>query len=387
MTEILLRLFVGDYKDASNPDSYMKIGKLAGKTGIFLNLLLSFVKIAAGIISGSISVIADGMNNMSDTVSAVLTLLGFHMANKPADKDHPYGHARYEYLSGLFIAVFVILVGIELGKSSIEKIIMPSAVNFSNLTFGILIFAVILKLWMTVFYKKLGKRIKSHTLKVASVDSRNDAIATAAVFLGAIFQKTLGVSLDGYIGTLVAVFILISGIKAVGETISPILGKRADSELIEAITELVISHDKILGVHDILVHDYGPGRCFASLHAELSAEEDSLICHDIIDDIECDAETELNVKLVIHYDPIEVNNKERNSLEMITAKIINDIDSELSFHDFRMVRGSMGTKLVFDLAVPYSMDMPNKEIKNKIDEKLKSYEINYPTLIRFDEKI
>ncbi len=386
MTEILLRLFIKNYKNPTNPKVHLAIGRLAGKVGIFCNALLSLVKVLAGIISGSVSIVADGMNNLSDTMSSVITLLGFRMANKPADKDHPYGHARYEYLSGLLVAIFVIIVGVEIAKTSIEKIIAPSLVEFSALTFGILIFSIILKLWLAVFYKCLGKRIKSQTLKATSLDSRNDVIATLAVLIGAIIEKKYGLNIDGYMGLAVAIFILISGIKAVGDTISPILGKRADTELVDAITELVLSHDKILGVHDILVHDYGPGQCFASLHAELSAEEDPIICHDIIDDIECDAYDELNVRLVIHYDPVEVNDEERKEMKKALVEILRNISPDLSFHDFRIVRSSKQTKLVFDLAVPYSMEMSAKEIKDKIDEAVKEKNGEYTTFIRFDEK-
>ncbi len=387
MTNFLLKLFVKEYKNPENPQVHLAIGRFAGIVGIITNAFLSLVKIVAGFVSGSVAIVADGMNNLSDTMSSVITLLGFRMANKPADKDHPYGHARYEYLSGLFIAIFVIIVGFELAKSSVEKILNPSLVNFSNLTLAILIIAILLKLWMTVFYRGLGKRIKSQTLKAASVDSRNDAVATLAVLAGAILERSYGITVDGYIGALVAVFILISGIKTVTETISPLLGKRAEEELVEAITNLVLSHDKILGVHDILVHDYGPGQCFASLHAELSAEENPLLCHDIIDDIECDCQDELNVRLVIHYDPVEVNNEERNEMEKITGEIIKNISPDLSFHDFRIVRSVKVTKLVFDLAVPYSEKMTNREIQEKIDEELKNREKDYVTFIRFDEKV
>lgn len=386
MTELLLRLFVKNYKNPTNSTVHLAIGRLAGKVGIFCNALLSLIKVVAGIISGSVSIVADGMNNLSDTMSSVITLLGFRMANKPADKDHPYGHARYEYLSGLLVAIFVIVVGVELTKTSIGKIINPSLVEFGGLTFGILIFSVFVKIWLAVFYKSLGKKIKSQTLKATSLDSRNDVVATLAVLAGAIIQKTYSVNIDGYMGLAVAMFILVSGVRAVGDTISPILGKRADAELVDAITELVLGHDKILGVHDILVHDYGPGQCFASLHAELSAEEDPLVCHDIIDDIECDAYDELNVRLVIHYDPVEVNSEERKEMKEVLGKILDGISPDLSFHDFRIVRSAKQTKLVFDLAVPYSMGMDTKEIKEKIDEAICKKNADYTTFIRFDEK-
>ena len=315
-----------------------------------------------------------------------MTLIGFRLAQKPADRDHPYGHARYEYLSGLVVSAMILLIGAELIKSSVNKIIDPAAVEFSAATFAILFISICIKLWMAFFYSSLGKYIGSITLKATSLDSRNDVIATAAVLVGGLVSYFFDLNIDGYVGLAVALFILYSGINIARETISPLLGKRVDAELVENISKLVLSNDKILGIHDLLVHDYGPGQYFASVHAELSAEDDPLVCHDIIDSIECEVFEKLNVHLVIHYDPVLVNDKEWNELKRCVEGIINKIDPELSMHDFRMVRGANQTKLVFDVAVPYFMSSRCQELKQKIDDGLSAEGKHYITVIRFDEK-
>ena len=384
MTELLLRLFVRDYRNTSSPSVHSAIGKLAGVTGIACNILLFLGKFAAGLLSGSVSVIADAVNNLSDASSSLVTLLGFRMAQQPADRDHPYGHARYEYLSGLVVAALILLIGADLAKSSLEKILHPAEVEFSAVTFSILLCSMAVKIWMSRFFASLGKRICSTTLRATSVDSRNDVIASAAVLAGCLVNYFLGVNIDGWVGLAVAVFILYSGVSIAKETVSPLLGKRADPELVEKISSLVLDHDKILGIHDLLVHDYGPGQCFASLHAELSAEEDPLVCHDIIDDIECEILEKLNVHLVIHYDPVVQNDEEWNGMRSTVDEIIRGIDPRLSMHDFRMVRGATQTKLVFDLAVPYAMADRRRELKEQIEKELSRRGKKYLTVIRFD---
>ncbi len=384
MTELLLRLFVRDYRNTSSPSVHSAIGKLAGVTGIACNILLFLGKFAAGLLSGSVSVIADAVNNLSDASSSLVTLLGFRMAQQPADRDHPYGHARYEYLSGLVVAALILLIGADLAKSSLEKILHPAEVEFSAVTFSILLCSMAVKIWMSIFFASLGKRICSTTLRATSVDSRNDVIASAAVLAGCLVNYFLGVNIDGWVGLAVAVFILYSGVSIAKETVSPLLGKRADPELVEKISSLVLDHDKILGIHDLLVHDYGPGQCFASLHAELSAEEDPLVCHDIIDDIECEILEKLNVHLVIHYDPVVQNDEEWNGMRSTVDEIIRGIDPRLSMHDFRMVRGATQTKLVFDLAVPYAMADRRRELKEQIEKELSRRGKKYLTVIRFD---
>lgn len=384
MTEILLKLFIKDYEDTQNPAVHSAVGKLAGMTGIVCNCLLTIGKIIVGMLVGSMAIIADGVNNLSDAASSVMTLLGFRMAQLPADKQHPYGHARYEYISGLAVAALILLIGAELVKSSAEKIIHPEPIGISMATMAILAASIAVKLWMAGFYRTLGKRIGSQTLYATAADSRNDVIATTAVLLGCLVNYLFDLNIDGYVGLAVALFILYSGAGIARDTISPLLGQQADEETIDKITELVLSHEKVLGIHDLLVHDYGPGRRYASAHVELSADEDPLACHDIIDDIECDVLEKLNVHFVIHYDPVVQNDAEQNEMYKVVRGIIGGLDPAFSIHDFRIVRGSAQSKLVFDLAVPYQMMGHKKEIKEQIDAALCKKGKNYVTIIRFD---
>ena len=384
MTNILLRLFIKNCEDTQNPAVRSSIGKLAGLTGIVCNCLLTVLKLVIGLLVGSMAIIADGVNNLSDAASSLTTLLGFRMAQRPADKQHPYGHARYEYLSGLAVAALILLIGAELVKSSIAKIINPEPIDISAATIALLAASVAVKLWMSGFYKTLGKKINSTALYATSVDSRNDVISTCAVLLGCLVNYLFGLNIDGYVGLAVAIFILYSSVGIAKDTISPLLGQQADDELVDKITELVLSHEKVLGVHDLLVHDYGPGRCYASAHVELSADEDPMACHDIIDDIECDVLETMNVHFVIHYDPVVQNDAEQNEMRRTVGEIIRELNPAFSIHDFRIVRGSAQSKLVFDLGVPYSMIEKKKEIKERIDAALNERGKKYITIIRFD---
>lgn len=384
MTNILLRLFIKNCDDTQNPAVRSSIGKLAGLTGIVCNCLLTVLKLVIGLLVGSMAIIADGVNNLSDAASSLTTLLGFRMAQRPADKQHPYGHARYEYLSGLAVAALILLIGAELVKSSVAKIINPEPIDISAATIALLAASVAVKLWMSGFYKTLGKKINSTALYATSVDSRNDVISTCAVLLGCLVNYLFGLNIDGYVGLAVAIFILYSSVGIAKDTISPLLGQQADDELVDKITELVLSHEKVLGVHDLLVHDYGPGRCYASAHVELSADEDPMACHDIIDDIECDVLEKMNVHFVIHYDPVVQNDAEQNEMRRTVGEIIRELNPAFSIHDFRIVRGSAQSKLVFDLGVPYSMIEKKKEIKERIDAALNERGKKYITIIRFD---
>ena len=384
MTNILLKLFIKNCEDTQNPAVRSSIGKLAGLTGIVCNCLLTVLKLVIGLLVGSMAIIADGVNNLSDAASSLTTLLGFRMAQRPADKQHPYGHARYEYLSGLAVAALILLIGAELVKSSVAKIINPEPIDISAATIALLAASVAVKLWMSGFYKTLGKKINSTALYATSVDSRNDVISTCAVLLGCLVNYLFGLNIDGCVGLAVAIFILYSSVGIAKDTISPLLGQQADDELVDKITELVLSHEKVLGVHDLLVHDYGPGRCYASAHVELSADEDPMACHDIIDDIECDVLEKMNVHFVIHYDPVVQNDEEQNEMRRTVGEIIRGLNPAFSIHDFRIVRGSAQSKLVFDLGVPYSMIERKKEIKEQIDAALNERGKKYITIIRFD---
>jgi cation diffusion facilitator family transporter len=307
MTDFLLRTFVKNHEETNDPDVRDRIGSLASITGIILNILLVAGKITTGIISGSVSVIADGLNNLMDTTSSVVTLIGFKISGKKADKEHPFGHGRFEYLSGLVVAVLVLLVGIELGKSSFDKILNPTPVEYGWLTLGILVVSVLAKLWMAHFSKNLGEKIDSTTLNAVSTDSRNDVIATSAVLIAALIYRFSTINLDGWAGLGVAILIIYSGIDLIKETSSPLLGESPSTELVDSITKKIKSYDYALGIHDLIVHDYGPRKRYASVHVELSCNSNTepKIIHEMIERIEKDFIQEENIHLVIHFDPVE----------------------------------------------------------------------------------
>ena len=383
MTELLIKKFISnDIRDPSQLRS--KYGKLAGFVGIMINFILFSIKLFAGILSGSIAIIADSVNNLSDAGSSVVTLLGFKMAEKPADSDHPFGHGRIEYLSGLFIAVFILIVGFELLKTSFLKIFSPEETYFSYLTISILIVSVFLKLWLSVFNKKLSLKIHSPTLLATSADSLNDAITTSAVLACSIFTSLTNINIDAYVGIVVAVFILISGYGIIKDTINPLLGQAPDSELISKIAKKVISTPGILGMHDFIIHDYGPGRKFASLHAEMDHKFDPLESHDIIDNIEYRIKKEDNIDLVIHYDPIVLDDPEINSVKEIIHGCLKEISPHISMHDLRMVKGTTHTNWVFDLVVPNNVTVPTNQIKECVSEKIKAKNNNYNVVITID---
>lgn len=363
-----------------------KMGARAGVIGILCNVGLFAVKLTAGLLSGAVSIVADALNNLSDAVSSVATLLGFRLAQRPADHDHPYGHARYEYLSGLVVAALILVIGFEMAGSSIQKMLSPVGVDFTFLTACVLILSVAVKAWLSIYYGRLGRQLGSTVLKAASVDSRNDVITTVAVLLGCLTEKLLDCKIDGFVGLGVAVFILYSGLTVGKETLDPLLGQRADPKLVENISKIVLSHEKVLGIHDLLVHDYGPGRCYASVHVEISAYEHPLSCHDIIDHIENEVLEEANVRLVIHYDPVLENDEEWNRMRQFIEGVVTQMNENLSIHDFRIVRGASQPKLVFDLAVPFGMPVDHRQIKAYIEEKLEENFHHYSVQIRYDNE-
>lgn len=386
MTKLLLKLFVKEYQNLDQPKVHGAVGTMAGVTGIVCNLLLFALKLTVGILSGAVSVVADALNNLSDMASSVVTLFGFRLAQRPADADHPYGHARYEYISGLAVAALILVIGVELGRSSFLKIFNPSPLTVSSVMIVSLLCAIAIKFWMYFFYASLGKRISSSTLKAAAIDSRNDVLASAAVLLGCVVEWAFCISLDGYIGLAVALFIILSGVGVAKETISPLLGQRADEALVKRISNLILKNEKVLGVHDLLVHDYGPGQCFASVHVEISASEDPLICHEIIDSIECSVMDELNVHLVIHYDPVLENDAQWREMSKLLRRIVRELDTDLTMHSFRIVPGEEKPKLVFDLAIPYGSSHNNAVLKADIDKALLASGKDYETVIRFEDK-
>ncbi|MBQ8910555.1 MAG: cation transporter [Oscillospiraceae bacterium] len=383
MTKLLIRLFAGG--DPGQAATRAKTGKLSGIVGIICNILLCGVKLLIGTVSGSVSITADAMNNLSDATSSVVTLVGFRLAEKPADDDHPYGHARYEYLSGLAVAAMIIVIGFELAKSSLEKILNPTSVAFSIPLVLVLVGSALVKLWLFWFNRVLGRRIGSDALLATAADSRNDVAATGAVLLAILVEHFTSWKIDGFMGMGVAVFILYSGVSLAKQTISPLLGETASPELQGLILDVVRSEPKILGYHDLMVHDYGPGQRFASIHVEMDEKDSALECHELIDHLERVCLREHNIHLVIHYDPVVTDDPELTRMRAVVQEILEAIDSRISIHDFRMVQGKENTNLIFDMALPGELMKQQKEIKRKLDDGLNSREsITYHTVVTFD---
>lgn len=357
-------------------------GKLSGAVGIACNLLLFAGKLAVGLAAHSVSITADAVNNLSDASGAVVTLVGFRMAEKPADRDHPFGHARVEYIAGLVVSALILLVGAELAKSAVEKILHPAPVDISPVTMAVLAVSVAVKLWLSRFNRALGRQIDSAALMATAADSRNDALSTGAVLLSALVSRHTGWGIDGYTGLAVALFILWSGIGIARDTVNPLLGQGADPALGQALAKMLTANPKVLGFHDLMVHDYGPGQRFATVHVEMDAREDSLLCHDIIDGLERSCLDELKVHLCIHYDPIVTDDPELNHMRQVVTDCLARLDPGLSVHDFRMVRGAARTNLIFDLVVPDSVHLD--DVQQAVDQAVSRESDKYATVITFD---
>ena len=385
MNKLLIRLFVKNWEHPEEAKVRGAVGRLSGITGIVCNALLSAGKLIIGAISGSVSITADAMNNLTDAASAIVTLIGFKLAEKPADKHHPYGHARFEYLSGLAVAALILVIGVELGRSSFLKILSPTPVVFSLPLVIVLVGSIAVKLWLSLFNRTLGKHIDSGALLATAADSRNDVISTAAVLVAALVERFTGLQIDGFMGLAVSVFIIYSGITLGKETVSPLLGESGSPELRRAIADTVSAEPLILGYHDLMVHDYGPGQRFASMHVEMDQKEDPLFCHELIDDLERLCYEKHNVHLVIHYDPVVIGDSEQDRLKGYILGVMAGIDTRLTLHDLRMVRGKGHTNLIFDIALPEDMLGRKDEIKTAIDDALAALgETRYYTVITFD---
>lgn len=385
MTEFLLKNLVKGYPDVQNAAVRSRCGNLAGAVGIVCNLLLCAFKFTAGVLSGSVAISADAVNNLSDASSSIITLLGFRMAAKPADAEHPYGHGRTEYLSGLAVSVMILLIGIELVKSSVGKIRFPQPIEVGYLSLTILVVSIAVKLWMAAFNKKVGKMIGSSVLEATSADSRNDVIATTVVLVAAVLQKVFAWQLDGWFGLAVAIFILYSGWGLIKDAIAPLLGQVPDPELVNHIVEVTRSYPGVLGIHDLIVHDYGPGRRFASLHVEMAADVDVLHSHDVIDCIERRFLKEDNLHVIIHYDPVVNDDGQTQQIREYLAKQIKTIDPKITLHDFRMVPGESHTNLIFDVVIPYGFDkMPACRLKAEIEQMAKKKDPNWCCVITLE---
>jgi cation diffusion facilitator family transporter len=369
MTKLLIKLFIKD-ADINSQRGRELYGRLAGAVGIICNLLLSVMKLIIGSISNSVSITADATNNIADAGSSIVTLVGFRLSGKPADKDHPYGHARIEYISSLIISFIILLIGCSIFKESVIKIFKPEESLFNIATVIILIASILVKLWLSVFNTYLGKQIDSKALEATAIDSRNDVITTAAVLVASVISHFTGFNLDGYMGVIVSIFILISGINLVKETLNPLLGQPPTKEMFESIEKKILSYDNVLGVHDLMVHSYGPNTYFASAHIEMDAKIDVLVCHDIMDQIERDFKSDLNIHLVVHLDPTILDSPEINELKEMVTGIINEIDSDLTFHDFRVVVGEENKNVLFDVVVPPEYKYSDEELEKMITDKI-----------------
>ena len=384
MTNLLVKLFVKNSEQTDNKEVRTAYGSLAGMVGIVCNVFLFVAKLVIGILSGSVSITADAVNNLADASSSIFNLVGFKLAAKPADADHPYGHARYEYLSGLMVALLIMVIGVELLKGSVDKIINPTPVGFDWITVAILVGSVITKLWMATFNRNIGKRINSSALAATAADSRNDVITTTAVIIAMIVSRYTNLELDGYIGTAVAIFILYSGFGLVRETLDPILGRAPDPEFVEEIEKTIMQTEGVLGTHDLMVHDYGPRNQFASVHVEVSADGDVLEMHDLIDNIERLFFEKYGLHMVIHMDPIDTSDEKIGVIRQKLLAEVAKIDAALTIHDFRVVFGPTHTNLVFDCVVPHEFKMSNKELRERISQAAKDIDSAYHCVITIE---
>ncbi|OKZ87261.1 MAG: hypothetical protein BHW09_03615 [Clostridium sp. CAG:245_30_32] len=383
MTNLLIKLFIKD-NDVSNLGTRGKYGMLSSATGIVVNILLSIVKLVIGIIANSISIISDALNNITDVGSSVVTMIGFKISQKKIDKDHPWGHGRMEYITAFIVDIIILMVGFELLKSSIDKIIHPELPAVNNVTIIILVIAVLTKLWLFLFYKKIAKMIDSNAIKGNAYDSISDSISTLVVLISAVVAKLCGVSIDGYASLIVSVFILFTGYKAIKETVDLLLGMKPDPEFIKDIEDEAKKYEMISGIHDIMVHDYGPGRKIVSFHAEVPADGDICKVHDIIDQMEQDLFEKFNCITTIHMDPIVVDNKEINDMRDFTEKIVKELNSEFSIHDFRMTDGGKRVNLIFDLVVPRDKEYDKEEIIKNVQQKIHEKDKKYFAVIKVE---
>lgn len=385
MTKLLIRLFIKNPESVSCPEVRESYGRMGSIVGICVNLLLSALKFAAGVIFGSISIQADAANNLSDAGSSLISLFSFKFSNRPADKEHPFGHARIEYAASFAVAFFVLMLGFEIFRSSISKIISPTEIVFSYLTVAVLLGSIIFKFWLMFFYKTMSKIINSKVMSATAADSMSDVISTSGVLLSLVISKLLNFQLDGYAGLIVAVFIFWSGINIVRDTLDEFLGQPPDENFVKNMEKKIMSYDGILGIHDLVVHNYGPQKTFASVHAEVSASTDILQSHEIIDDIERDFLKNECIHLLIHLDPVVTDDEFVTELKSFVEAIAEGIDTKLSIHDFRVVPGVGHSNLIFDVVVPFGFKMTEDEVVAEIDRQVKKINPTYNTVITVDK--
>ena len=385
MKDLLIKHFIKNYQDTKNPEVRENYGKLAGIVGIVSNLFLCTFKIGIGIIFNSISILADGENNLADASASMVTLIGFRLSGKEPDKEHPYGHGRMEYLTGLMISVMIIAIGIQLLRSSIEKTIHPEPLEFNYLMVSVLIVAIAIKIWQARFNVSIGKTIDSSTLKATGADSRNDVIATSAVLLSLVCGHFSGYQLDGPIGILVALFIIYSGWSLVNETVAPLLGEAPDPKQVEELKEKIESFEGVLGTHDLMIHDYGPGRCFASVHVEVDAAADLMDSHDMVDNIERAVYKYMGILLTVHMDPMDLKDPLTIKVREQLQEIISSMDNIVSVHDVRAISGKTHHNIIFDVMVNHDCTLTESQLISQLRERLIAYNPMYRTVITVDK--
>ncbi len=387
ITKLLIKLFVKNYNDSNSKTAHTSYGKLAGAVGIAVNLMLSSTKFFIGILTNSIAITADAVNNIFDVTAGIVTLIGFKMASRPADKEHPYGHARIEYITGLIIALMIFLVGFELVQTSIDKIINPTDILHSAYTVSVLIISILAKIWLAFFNKNIANIISSETLKATAADCRNDAISTSAVLVSVVISQYWGVNLDGIMGLLVAVFIIYSAVGIVKDVTDPLLGKAPSRELVQHIENKILKHKMILGTHDLIIHDYGQNRCFGSAHVEIDAKTDPIESHHLIDEIERDFFENDNIIFVIHYDPVLVGDVIVEKYKAKMQEKIARISTKLSLHDFRVVDNKNYVNLIFDVEAPFEFELTDEELKDKIQKSVENSEMKINTMVTVDRRV
>lgn len=385
MISLLVKLFYGEMDMSDEKAVRRAYGTACSGAGIGFNVLLFAGKLIAGMLSGSVAIVSDAFNNLSDAGSSIISLVGFKLSNKKSDPQHPFGHGRLEYISGLCVSFLIILMGVELGKASIEKIIEPAQVKFSLLTAAILAASILVKLYMALYNSRIGKRLNAVTMKAMAKDSLSDAVATSVVLMSMIVAKLADIAIDGYCGVVVAAFILFTGITAARDTISPLLGQKPDSEFIEEVMRIVNAHKEIIGTHDLVVHDYGPGRLMITLHAEVDADMDILVAHDAVDNIENELREKLGCSAVVHMDPIVTDDVETNATREEIKRVVSNIDSRMTIHDFRMVPGPTHTNVIFDVAVPFDIDMDDDELRKILWARIRDVDSKLNAVIEIDK--
>ncbi len=385
MTNLLIRLFIRNYEDTANVKVRSSYGTLSGAVGIAVNILLSVAKLIIGSITGSIAITGDALNNLSDAGSSAISLVGFKISSKPADEEHPYGHGRLEYICGMGVAVIIMFMGFELIKSSVEKIINPSNPQFSIAAVIVLAISILGKLWLALFNRKIGKAINSDTVDAVVKDSLSDMAATAASILALVLSQFFALPFDGIFGVIVSLFVLWAGIGVFRTTVASLLGQAPNPETVKMIEEKILSYKGIQGVHDLIVHDYGPGRCFVTAHAEVPYDVDIMESHDLIDVIEQDIKKDLGYIITLHMDPLVTDDEQTNKARAMISGIITNINPDLSFHDFRMVSGPHHTNLIFDLVIPFSSKLDAKEVIESINNELENKDKKYYAVVTVDQ--